>query len=153
VAIKEPTALVFKRQSGSNVLIIGQQEEQAMAAMVSTLMSLAMQYRPGSARFYVFDGTPADSQLAGTFTRRSSALPQDIRLVEWRASADAVDEIAREVAQRQEGDPAGQPEVFVFVYALQRYRILRRSEDEFGFSMGSDEPKKANPAKQFADIL
>jgi hypothetical protein len=46
------------------------------------------------------------------------------------------------------------PELFMFVYALQRYRILRRSDDEFGFGMSSsDEPKKANPAKQFADIL
>jgi len=153
VAIKEPTSLVFRRQSGSNVMVIGQQEEQAMAAMVSTLLSLAAQYRPGAAQFYVFDGTPADSQLAGTFSRIKEVLPQDIRLVEWRSSGDAVDEIARQVAERQEGDPASQPEVFVFVYALQRYRILRRSEDDFGFSMNSDEPKKANPAKQFADIL
>jgi hypothetical protein len=153
VAIKEPTALLFRRQSGSNVLVIGQQEEQAMAAMASTVISLAGQYRPGTAQFYVFDGTPADSQLAGTFARIKSAMPQDVRLVEWRAAADAIDEIAAQVTSRQEGDPAGQPEIFVFVYALQRYRILRRSEDDFGFSTGGDEAKKVNPAKQFADIL
>ena len=153
VAIKEPTSLVFRRQSGSNVLIIGQQEEQAMASMISTLISLAAQYRPGTARFYVFDGTPADSNLAGMFARVKGFLPHDIQLVEWRASAEVVDEIAGEVTSRQEGDPASQPEVFFFIYALQRYRILRRSEDDFGFSMSSDEPKKANSAKQFADIL
>jgi hypothetical protein len=153
VAIKEPTALTLRRQSGSNVLIVGQQEEQAMAAMASTLISLAAQYQPGKATFYVLDGTPADSQLTGTFARIKTALPQDVRLVEWRAVGDAINEIAEQVAVRQEGDPAGQPEIFLFLYALQRYRILRRSDDDYGFSMGGDEPKKANPAKQFADIL
>ena len=41
------------------------------------------------------------------------------------------------------------------IYGLQRYRSLRKAEDDFSFSsMGSgDEPKKANTGKQFADLL
>src|SRR5690606_2364657 len=41
VAIKEPTAVVFRRQSGANALIIGQQEESALAMMQSSVISLA----------------------------------------------------------------------------------------------------------------
>ena len=153
VAIKEPTQILIRRQSGANVLLVGQQEEQAMAVMASALVSFAGQYRPGTATFYVLDGTPADSVLAGTFEKMKAALPQETKLVEWRAVAEAIDELAKEVTSRQESEPAGQPEIFFFIYGLQRYRILRKSDDDFGFSMSSDEPKKANPSKQFADIL
>jgi DNA segregation ATPase FtsK/SpoIIIE, S-DNA-T family len=40
----------------------------------------------------------------------------------------------------------------VLIYALQRYRELRKAEDEFNFSL-SEEEKKPNPGKQFADLL
>ena len=154
VAIKDPTAITFRRQSGASVLLVGQQEEQAMAVMLSSILSLATQYPPGGAIFHVFDGTPADSFLAGTFQNMQAAIPHEIKLAEWRAVPDVLNELDEEVQRRQSGDPAGSPEIFVFIYGLQRYRILRKSEDEFSFSMSSsDEPKKANPSKQFTDLL
>ncbi|HSU66270.1 MAG TPA: FtsK/SpoIIIE domain-containing protein, partial [Tepidisphaeraceae bacterium] len=153
VAIKEPTSLVFRRQSGANVMLVGQQEEQAMAVMLSSMVSLATQYPGNGAIFYVLDGTPADSYLAGAFESLKPVLPQDVRIIDYRAAGDAMNELAEEMEKRQAGDPAGQPEIFVLIYGLQRYRILRKSEDEFSFSTSSDEPKKANPGKQFGDIL
>jgi len=152
VAIKDPTSILLRRQSGANVLMVGQQEEQAMAVLASSLFSAALQFKPGSAEFYILDGTPADSALAGTFARLKESLPQGVDLVEWRAVPETIDKIAQEIAARQAGDPAGKPEIFIFLYGLQRYRLLRRSDDDFGFSMG-EEAKKANPAKQFAEML
>jgi DNA segregation ATPase FtsK/SpoIIIE-like protein len=152
VAIKEPTSLVFRRQSGANVLLVGQQEEQALAVMLSSMISLAAQYPPGGAIFYVLDGTPADSYLAGTFESLKGALTIETKMVEWRSVGDALNELHEEVQKRDAGDPSSLPEIFVFIYGLQRYRILRKGEEDFGFSMG-DEPKKANPGKQFGDIL
>ena len=153
VAIKEPTSITFRRQSGANVLLVGQQEEQAMAVMLASILSLAAQYPPGGAVFHVFDGTPADSFLAGTFQKIQSTVPQEIKLAEWRGIGEVLSELEEEVQKRQSGDPAGSPEVFLFIYGLQRYRVLRKGEDDFSFSMSSDEPKKANPSKQFADLL
>jgi S-DNA-T family DNA segregation ATPase FtsK/SpoIIIE len=72
-------------------------------------------------------------------------------MIDFRATGDAVDEIAQEVARRQESDAAG-PSIYMIVYGLQRYRALRKQEDDFSFST-SDEPKKPNPGKQFAEIL
>ena len=34
---------------------------------------------------------------------------------------------------------------------MQRYRVLRKSEDSFSF--GSDGPKSAQPDKQFAELV
>ena len=57
------------------------------------------------------------------------------------------------MTRRQSADLGDVPSIYFFVYGLQRYRALRKSEDSFGgFSMG-DEEKKADPGKQFADLL
>ncbi|HSV13241.1 MAG TPA: FtsK/SpoIIIE domain-containing protein [Tepidisphaeraceae bacterium] len=154
VAIKEPTAVTFRRQAGANMIMVGQQDEQSMALACSSIVSLAAQQGSDQAVFYILDGTPADSALAGTFARVGAALPHDVKLVEWRATPEAIDEIAKEVTRRQDVDQPGAPSIYVIVYGLQRYRALRKQEDDFGsFSMDADEPKKANPGKQFAEIL
>jgi DNA segregation ATPase FtsK/SpoIIIE, S-DNA-T family len=153
VAIKEPTSITFRRQSGANVMLVGQQEEQAMAVMLSSILSVAAQYPASGAVFYVLDGTPADSFLAGTLESMKAVVPHEFKMIEWRGVGDALTELDEEMQRRQAGDPAGMPEIFLFLYGLQRYRILRKSEDDFGFSMSSDEPKKANPSKRFADLL
>jgi hypothetical protein len=163
VAIKDPTAIIFRRQSGSNVLLVGQQDESALAVMVSAMLSIAVQQSPGGgvggvpgaggAIFYVLDGTPADSPFAGTFARIAQVLPHNVKLVEFRAVPEAMNELEAEMQRRQTVDLGEVPSVYLLVYGLQRYRSLRKSEDSFGgFSM-SDEPKKADPGKQFADLL
>ncbi len=153
VAIKDPTSITFRRQAGANVLIVGQQEEQALALMAGMTVALATQQRPGKSLFYIFDGTPADSVLAGTFEKIKSTLPQEIKLVEWRNTADTIDEIAKEVTRRQESDQPGAPSIYVLVYGMQRYRMLRKQEDDYSFSASTDEPKKPNTGKQFSEIL
>src|SRR5207245_1635850 len=70
VAIKDPTAAVFRPQSGSNLLIIGQNGEAARGILATALVGLAAQYPPPdretfSARFYVLDGSPDDAAEAG----------------------------------------------------------------------------------------
>ena len=46
VAIKDPTAAVFLRQNGSNLLIVGHREEAALGVMASCFVSLAAQLVP-----------------------------------------------------------------------------------------------------------
>lgn len=50
VAIKDPTDVVFRRQGGSNLLIVGQQEEMALGILHSCLVSLAAQLVVGTLR-------------------------------------------------------------------------------------------------------
>jgi hypothetical protein len=152
VAIKEPTCVVLRRQSGANVLVVGQYDEQALAILSSGMISLAAQHRPGSASFVVFDGTPADSPLAGGFEKLRSVLPHDVRLVDYRGAGEAIGELADELHRRQAEDASWGPSVYVFIYGLQRYRALRRQEESFGFSMGGEQDKPA-PDRQFADLL
>ena len=50
-AIKEPTSATFPRQSGSHLLIVGQNEEAQRTLMALALIALAAQHPHGAARF------------------------------------------------------------------------------------------------------
>jgi hypothetical protein len=150
VAIKDPTSVTFRRQAGANVLIIGQHEEAAMALLASAMTSLAAQ--APAAKFVVLDGSPADSPLAKVLPRVKEAIPNEVKLVEYRAAEEAIAEVAAELAHRQSAGGANPPPLFLFIYGLQRYRGLRKQEDSFGFGSG-DEEKKPQADKQFADLL
>ena len=66
-SIKGPTEAVFRRQSGNNLLVVGQRDETALALLSVTLVSFAAQHPPGTVRFVLLDstapGTPAHEFL------------------------------------------------------------------------------------------
>src|SRR5262249_44945116 len=95
VAIKDPTAAVFRRQTSSNLLLLGQHDEAALGILATALVSLAAQH--GTARFYLLDGTPADSTLAGILGRVADALPQEVHRASWRELPALVTELTEEL--------------------------------------------------------
>jgi hypothetical protein len=119
--------------------------------MTASLVSLAAQLPSASTQFVILDGSPADSTLSGTLERVTSMLPHASRIVPWNGVAEAVSELSQEVDRRVEADLHDAPMVILLVYALQRYRVLRRSEDAFGFSL--DEDAGPRPDAQFTNLL
>jgi hypothetical protein len=156
IAIKDPTAAVFRPQSGSNLLIVGQNDEAALGIMTTALVGLAAQHDPGvpsaSARFFVFDGSPADSLNAGRLAKLAGVVPHVVRDVTWRDLKTVLTELAAEVDRRQKENPADADTVYLFVYDLQRFRDLRKSDDDFGYSRYGEE-KETPPSKLFTNIL
>src|SRR5205085_8560856 len=62
IAIKDPTAATFVRQGGSNLLIVGPQDEAALGMLATAVVSLAAwELHHAGARFYLIDGSPADA--------------------------------------------------------------------------------------------
>jgi S-DNA-T family DNA segregation ATPase FtsK/SpoIIIE len=158
VAIKDPTAAIFRPQSGSNLLIIGQQEESALGILAAILLSIAAQHAPPEpangatlGEFYLLDGSPIDSPFHGTLGQIGAVVPHPVRAVAAREVPQAIAEIAGEVERRQTSPGAEATPIFLLIYDLQRLRDLRKAEDDYGFSSSSDDT--ANPAKQFANIL
>lgn len=153
VAIKSPTSMSFRRQSGANALIVGQQEQGSMAILQSSILSLVAQHPKQSARFVILDGTAADAPLAGAWEKFAQASGQPLEVIEWRGTDPAVLSLGEELIRRQQPDaPQNQPAIFVIVYGLQRYRSLRKQEESFSFS-ASDEPKPPAVDNVFADLL
>jgi hypothetical protein len=159
LAIKDPTAAVFRSQSGANLLIVGQNDETALAIMATSLVSLAAQESPErtgksseGTRFFILDGTPHDAPQSGVWARVAAATPERARLIDRRELTTVLSELAQEIERRQKAHEAVETPLFLFLYGLQRFRELRKPEDDFSFSRRGEE-SVANPAKLFATIL
>ncbi|MBC7264338.1 MAG: hypothetical protein H5T64_08250 [Chloroflexi bacterium] len=159
VAIKDPTAAYFRRQSGSNLLIVGQNDEAAMGMMVTALISIAAQLPSpsigrrvgGEGRFYVLDFGLTDAPYAGLFSKVAELLPHPVRVTGRRGLPEVIAEISAEVNRRMHADDTAASPIYLFIYGLQRARDLR--QEEFGFPMPGEQPVPPSPAKQFATIL
>lgn len=154
VAIKDPTAVTFRRQSGNNVLLVGQQDETLAGIMGNALVSLAATcpLSEAGSSFYVFDGARPDSADARFWPRVVDELAMGVQLIDNKRVGDAIATIAMELQRRVDsGDETALP-LFLFVHNLSRFRDLRRADDDFSFGSLDDE-KPATPSKQFAEIL
>jgi S-DNA-T family DNA segregation ATPase FtsK/SpoIIIE len=151
MAINEITTAPFRRHHGSNLLLIGQQEEAALGTLTTAIVGLATQMAPSeSTRFYIVDGQLADAPTDGPLPRLPEVLPHKIRLIGWRDVPAIMTELNAEMERRQKegGNP---PTVYLVLFGLQRLRDLRRQEDDFSF-MRKDEAT-VNPAQLFTTLL
>src|SRR5262249_12356466 len=141
------------RQSGGNLLLLGQNEEAMQGIVAGAIVSLAGQSPAGpeGGRFYVVDGAAAGSDAARLLEQLVDTVGQGAHLVRPRELPSVIGQLAQEVERRQSSGEPGAA-VFVIVYGLQKLRELRRGEDDFGFSRGSAE-RPPDPSKQFAAIL
>jgi hypothetical protein len=158
IAIKDPTAAVFRRHTGSNLLMIGQDENSALAILACSLVSLATRHvpshdngaPPSAARFYVVDGSPPDSPHAGYLARLATYLPHSIQVAGWRELPGLMAELAAEVERREKMPVLDVPEIYLLIYGMHRLRDLRKEEDDFGYSQAE---QKVSPTKHFAGIV
>jgi DNA segregation ATPase FtsK/SpoIIIE, S-DNA-T family len=149
IAIKDPTAAVFRRHSGHNLLMVGQRDDAALAIQTVAMVCIAAQHP--DAKIFVFNGSTADSDEASYIEKLPELIPQVARIIRPRDTADAIAAVSAEFERRQSDDESHAPPVFLMIYALQRFRDLRQ-EDDFSFSM-DDEGKPPKPGKLFAAIL
>jgi hypothetical protein len=158
IAIKPPTAAVFRRQTSSNLLLIGQQEEAALSVLAAGLIGIAAQSAPSpdpnliaaGTRLAVLDGTSADAPHAGWWKKLADAVPHQLQLGTWREVPAMLGEIAAEVDRRHKGNDTESPPLFLFIFGLQRFRDLRRSDDDFSFARREG---KAIPPPQLLETI
>jgi len=159
VAIKEPTAAVFRRENGCNLLMVGQREETASAMMAAILLAVATQrpvadslsHRSG-AQFYVLESPRAGVTPSRTLGSLAAVIPHAVRVISRRDIAPAFDELATEIDRRHADDSGNYPEVYLLVNDLGRFRDLQRDENDVGFSFSGEE-KKPSPQKRFSTVL
>jgi hypothetical protein len=149
-SIKGPTEALFHRQSGNNLLVVGQHDEAALAILSLALVSLAAQYPTGAAEFIVFDGSPPGSNERAFLERIVRIIPHKITLAKSGDLPAIMQGLGAEMKKRAEEDHgAGAPPVFLLFHGLQKNNKLR-AEDDFGFSSGDDAP---TPAAQLNEII
>jgi DNA segregation ATPase FtsK/SpoIIIE, S-DNA-T family len=148
-SIKGPTEAVFRRASGSHLLIVGQREEAALGMLAVALVSLAAQHPKNSARFVVFDCSPPDSAEAKFLEHVVRAIPHEVQLVRARETEEVMSALAVE-QQRADATSEDEPETYLFIHGLQRNKKLRFDE-EMSFSL--DANAAANPGLQLNTLI
>ncbi|HEV3143448.1 MAG TPA: FtsK/SpoIIIE domain-containing protein [Gemmataceae bacterium] len=156
IAIKDPTAAVFRPQSGSHLLMIGQFEEAALAMLSTAILGLCAQHRPEesasplSARFTILDGTTVDDPNIEYLHHLVDGLPHPVQIADSWSMTNLLAELAELVLQRHQRGTPDRSTRYLVIQGLQRFRDLRRPDDDFGFRRGD---KAATPAENFATIL
>ena len=175
VAIKDPTAAVFRPLGGANLLVIGQNEEAARGLFAAACLSLAAQLPPpppterASGSVDQTTPMPAPHRREYPPSRFSTARPttptmpttspasrpaseRDSRRGRAGMSA-ALAELAAEMDRRQSGESADRSPRFLFVFGVHRFRDLRKAEDDFGFGRQGGGEREPSPGERFNALL
>ena len=150
-SIKGPTEAVFHRQSGNNLIVVGQRDEAALTMLGLSMMAIAAQHPAGTLKLVLFDGTNPGSPDAEFIERIVKAIPHEVSVVRGGEVAGAINDLAADLKAREsDGYSGNAPRVFLFVHGVQRFKKLRNEED-FSFSMSSDDAPKTG--SQFNDLI
>ena len=149
VAIRNASVITLRRQSGANIVVVGQREDVAAGLSVAVLASFAAATRHTSGRVILLDGTTPDSPTVGALQSTLQTLKLNAEVSNYRDCDGAILQLGQEVAQRIADGRQDQPPILLMIHGLQRYRTLRKDEDDF--SMSSDGPPK--PDKVLGAIL
>src|SRR5262249_61590502 len=138
-------------RSAGTLRIVARQAGGALATLVMSLVSSAAQMRPpAEPAFFVVDGSPVDAAYAGYLPKLAEALPHPVRLAGWRDLPALLDDLSAELERRQKTTDSQFAPLFFVLFGLQRFRDLRRSDDDFGFGRREEKP---TPSQQFAALL
>jgi hypothetical protein len=150
-SIKGPTEVVFQRQTGHNLLVVGQRDESALALLAVTLVSLAAQYPPGTARFVLLDSSAPATPAHEFLERLLRAVPRQVERPKAGELAATMHQLAAAMHGRGGETPsADRLATFLLIHGLQNFKKLRQ-EDEFSFSSG--DAASASPGAQLVTLL
>jgi S-DNA-T family DNA segregation ATPase FtsK/SpoIIIE len=147
-SIKGPTEAVFRRQSASNLLVVGQGDERMLTILSVALISLAAQYPKAGAQFFVLHNLAAGFPHLAFFQQVIQAIPQPVVQAGNGNLAEVMGTLSAELKRRLETEAAGR-DIFVLIHDLQNFKKLRQ-EDEFSFSSS---PTEASPAAALLELI
>jgi energy-coupling factor transporter ATP-binding protein EcfA2 len=147
IAIKDPTCAVFRRQSGSNVMMVGQSEDSAFYIQTTACLSIARDH-PES-QIYFCSGPALEPRQEESVAALAKVTPTKV-LTSSKDLNDVLKVLGKEIDARLKGEGSTQP-TFLILYGIQRLRDLRKPDDDFGF--GSKKGEDEKPHQTFAKLI
>lgn len=138
IAIAPHTFARFRRQSRSNLLILGQSEVEATSMLVASILSLAAQQSPTPASFTIINLSHVDADWHDLPKQLAEALPHTVSLPKPREVGDTLEKIANEVERRStDAGTLIEPSFYLVILGLHRARDLR-TKDSYTLSVGAE---------------
>ena len=150
VSIKDPTAAAFRPQSGANLLMVGQAEESAMGIFGTAVLSVVARWRNPEA-VTLLDGTAEESDYADQLPAVCRGVNAAGSFVERYQMAERLGGLVSEIEKRTKAGNMDRTPRFLFINGLQRFRELKKPDDDYGFGRKGD--KAATPGELFVQIL
>lgn len=147
-SIKGPTAAIFKRQTGSNLLVISQSPEQADSVLAGAVISLAAQFPEKSARLFILD--PFASENNSLLLEAAGNIPHEAQTAGPMETATLLEKLSADLKERESG-AAEHPEIFLIIRDIQRFKVLR-PDDDFRFSY-DDSSSASSPSQILSTLL
>ncbi|WP_437226867.1 FtsK/SpoIIIE domain-containing protein [Planctomicrobium sp. SH661] len=156
VEIAPATAITLHRQSGSNVLLVGQDADAALGVMAAAMTTLAASLSPEQDMnsLFVLDGSHAGTVESDAWKMLVETLPVDARLISPGETGPFLQAMSAELKRRETENDTQAPPIVLLVFNIARFRDLRKVDDDFGMgSFGGGTEKPAEPGKLFSDLL
>jgi S-DNA-T family DNA segregation ATPase FtsK/SpoIIIE len=151
-SIKGPTEAVFQRQSASNLMVVGQNDENTLAILGVSLVSLAAQHYNGSARVILLESAPPGSPQAEFLDRVIGSISLPVERPKAGGVPQLMSELSEELKKRSGEEQAFEgPTIYLFIQGLENFKKLRQ-EEEFSFSSGGDD-SGPNPAVVLQSLI
>ncbi|MEI7731622.1 MAG: FtsK/SpoIIIE domain-containing protein [Verrucomicrobiota bacterium] len=150
-SIKGPTEVVFQRQSGNHLIMVGQRDEAVLAIVSLALVALAAQYPVGGVKLILVDSTQPETPQREHLDRIIRAIPHGVTVAKNNDLPAVMEGLTNDLKSRaDETQSAPGIPTFLIIHGLQNFKKLRQ-EDEYSFSSGGD--GSANPAAQLTALL
>lgn len=144
IALEDPTAALFRRQRGSNLIIAGRNEALAFGMLTCSIVSIAAQFDHAAATFTIADFSDVDDERFSPYLQRlADVVPQRVTYTRPRGLAASLQRLADELAERETKSEQGlstRPSMFLVIFGLHRARDLQPD------SIESTRPVQSNSA-------
>jgi len=141
VAIKDASNAVFRRQNGSNLLMVGKNEINSSNTLFMNILTLSAYHSPKSAIFYILKYTLTNDQQVDYFSKLTEILPHTINYGKKRNTQEYISKIYEELENRLDNEGTKQEtEIYLVIIGLQKARELKK-EDPFSSSLDFDSTK------------
>ena len=126
ISMSPAHAVVLKRQSGANLLVIERNEELAFGVVFSSILSIAAQETPEKVVFHVVDMSSADASWVEHSETFTSSFPHHANAYGRRGIDSVVSELVEEIGYRDMSDTKQMSKIILVLFGIQRARDLRR---------------------------
>ena len=148
VSIAEDVFTTLRRQSGSNLLVVGTDEDTALRIIISSLLSIIAHHKRETAKFYFLNFINIDSDLYSKPKEYFESIPFSTHFGTNRDVKQYLLKIKSEIEKRLENDELIEGNIYLTILALQRGRSLRKD----GYSLSEEGELLSSVLKDGPDV-